>query len=79
MTNKQKQEHLDKQRWIRSENAKHDLGGSFNYCNYCDYKSTPIGTPYYNPCPHCNTTYEQRVKETPCAKAYNKYYHSKHK
>ena len=79
MTNPQKQEWLDKQRWIRSEKAKCDMGGTFDYCTVCKQRSTPVGTPYYNPIPHCNCSYEQRKQENTCAKAYNKYYKQKNK
>lgn len=79
MTNPQRQEYLDKKRWILSEKVKHDVGGNENFCNLCEHKSTPIGTPYYNPVAHCNCSYEQRKENCTCAKAYNKYYHSKHK
>jgi hypothetical protein len=74
-TKTERQEQLDKRRWIRSEKAKADMGGTFEYCNYCNYKSKPINTPYYNGVPHCNTTYEQRVQECPCAVAYVKWSH----
>lgn len=70
MNKQEKQAQLDKQRWIRSEKAKHDMGGTFEHCKFCKHKSEGVSTPYYNAVPHCNTTYEQRQKECPCATAY---------
>ena len=79
MNNVLKQKQLDKQRWIKSEKAKQDLGGTFIYCNNCKHQSASIGTAYYTPTPHCNCAYEQRKVDNPCAVAYNRYYHTKNK
>lgn len=77
MNNEKKQEFIDKKRWITSEKAQHDCGGTFDFCSCCEFRSTPIGTPYYNPIPHCNSTYEQRSANHTCAKAYNKFHRKK--
>ena len=78
-TKQQRQEQLDKRRWIRSENAKCDMGGTFEYCNFCGYKSNSINTHYYDGVPHCNTTYEQRLQECPCVSAYDRWTHRNRK
>lgn len=77
MNNPKRQEQLDKQRWIRSEKAKCDMGGTFDYCAVCEQRSAAIGTHYYTATPHCNCSYEQRKQDNTCAKAYNKYYRKK--
>ena len=79
MTNPERQDYLDRQRWIRSEKAKQDIGGTFNYCSVCKQRSGGIGTPYYIATPHCNCSYEQRKQDNTCAIAYNKYYKNKNK
>ena len=59
----------DKQLWLEAkqekENSlyKHKRYGHFSYCPYCPFKNKES----------CSTTKLKRLKETLCAKAYNKY------
>lgn len=77
MTNKERQEQLDKARWIKSEHAMHDCGGQFEYCEQCEQRSTPISNTHYVSDYHCNMSYDNRQKTCACAKAYNKHYKNK--
>lgn len=79
MTNKERQESLDKARWIASEKAMRDCGGQFAHCKGCTYRSTPIPNTTYMPDYHCNAAYDLRLKEFPCATAYNKFYKKRKK
>ena len=75
MNKYEKQAQLDKQRWIRSEKAKQDMGGTFEWCKFCEHRSDGISTPYYNALPHCNMTYELRKEQCPCQLAYRRWTH----
>lgn len=62
MTNKNRQEQLDKQKWLHGEKSLYDPSGSMKYCSVCQYQTNGI----------CSLTHEERVEDTVCAKAYNK-------
>lgn len=67
MTNRKRQEWLDKQKWLLGENIKEDPSGSMCYCDFCKYQREG----------QCDAFQRERVKEAICAKAYNKMFKEK--
>lgn len=68
MTNKERQESLDKKKWLESEKYGIDMSGAMRWCDYC-------GNQYRNPVKHgfaCTASHENRVEYCMCAKAYNR-------
>lgn len=64
MTNKERQQSLDNQKYLASEKAHIDLSGVMPYCRDCPHRDMEYET--------CAITHEQRVTETSCAKAFNR-------
>lgn len=66
MTNKQRQDNLDKKKWLESEKLGCNLGGAMDYCQNCEHASEDNTI--------CLTTQEKRETEFLCAKNYNRLY-----
>lgn len=64
MTNKERQQSLDNQKYLASEKANIDLSGVMPYCKACPHRDAEYEM--------CAITHEQRVAETSCAKAFNR-------
>jgi hypothetical protein len=62
MTNKERQNSLDKKKWLESEKENCDKSGEMNYCDYCLYQDVI----------YCNATQYEREQNNLCATAYNK-------
>ena len=62
MTNKERQQSLDKKKWIASEKAGEDISGTMEYCWWCKHRHD-IG---------CTTTQKEREVACLCATAYNR-------
>lgn len=65
MTNKQRQEQLDKIKFIDSSNAHSDLSGKMPYCDFCPKQTASPKT--------CLAPQTDREAMSLCAKAYNKF------
>lgn len=72
MTNKERQEQLDKKKWLESEKAGHDMGGKMQYCCKCEWQ---ICIDYGKWC--CGATNGIIQEGLICAKAYNRLYDRK--
>lgn len=62
MTNKERQESLDKRKWLESEKTKVDCSGTMIYCAFCEYKSGF----------KCKAAQQEREVKCLCAKAFNR-------
>ena len=63
MTNKERQNQLDKQKWYVSEAKGCSQSGQMGWCNYCKHQ--------YKNC--CLKTQEERESKCLCATAYNRW------
>ena len=62
MTNKERQNSLDKKKWLASEKNQYDQSGDMGYCCFCSYQDEF----------DCTATQEKRESRCLCAKAYNR-------
>ena len=69
MTNKQRQEELDKQKWVFGETVCVDPSGAMPYCAECKYQKDSF----------CQKNQQEREEGSLCAKAYNLLYHNRGK
>lgn len=76
MTNKERQNQLDKRKWLESEEKGKDMSGWMKYCCYCD--DCKLVQTFVDGKPRillrCNATQEERETACLCAKAYNRMY-----
>lgn len=63
MTNKERQNSLDKKKWLLSEKVKIDCSGTMPYCSYCEFMSGGF---------KCNADQLTRELKCLCARAYNR-------
>ena len=68
MTNKERQQKLDKQKYLKSERIGVDMSGAMTYCCFCKEKKYPL---------NCDVAQEVRESKCLCAKAYNRMKRSK--
>lgn len=61
MTNKERQNSLDKQKWINSEDYGYDLSGSMPYCEFCEIQKNCQRVPH-----------QEKSSKFLCAKAFNR-------
>lgn len=57
------QARLDKKKWLSSEQDGQDKSGKMDYCSVCDFRCFE----------DCVLAHSDRVKQTQCAKAYQKF------
>jgi hypothetical protein len=63
MTNKLRQEQLDKAKWFLSETNQEDMSGAMFYCDVCEKQRNGFV---------CGANQEERECKFLCAKAYNR-------
>jgi hypothetical protein len=62
MTNKDRQNSLDKKKWLASEECGTDMSGAMPYCKFCEKR---FGM-------NCKADQSDRTKDSLCAIAYNR-------
>lgn len=67
--NTEQQEYLDRIKWSVSNKEQVDMSGKMGYCGFCKYA---VNSSIYPVNGSCTVSQEERVKNSYCAKAFNK-------